>query len=208
MSELKRPKKIKTKAKINYWKWGFVVLAALVLGTTLFVYKQITTQSVQQKEVIAKTARTGKYTTINVQMNRKQLNGTINYYLKKQQQKNNIRYRFYVSDSAAIMVGTTQILGQSVSFSLYTTPRVTKDGNIVLLAKGVGIGSLSAPPSFILNYVKNHYKLSKGITIDAKKDRIGLNLNKFATAKGISIKAKTIDLKDNNFHFTLSIPLK
>ncbi|MDV7756895.1 YpmS family protein [Liquorilactobacillus mali] len=208
MSELKRPKKIKKKAKINYWKWAFVVLTALVLGTALFVYKQVTTQSVEQKEVTAKTAKTGKYTTINVEMNRKQLNGTINYYLKKQQQKNNIKYRFYVSDSAAIMVGTTQILGQNVSFSLYTTPKVTKDGNIVLLAKGVGIGSLNAPPSFILNYVKKHYKLNKGITIDAKHDKIGLNLNKFATARGISIKAKTINLKNNDFHFTLSIPLK
>lgn len=207
MSRLERPKKIKNKVKINYWKWAFVVLAAIILGTSLFVYKQVTTQSVQQKEVVKKTAKTGKYTTINVQMNRKQLNGTINYYLKKQQQ-NNIKYRFFVSKSVAIMMGTTQILGQSVSFSLYTTPKVTEDGNIVLLAKGVGIGSLNAPPSFILNYVKKNYKLNKGITIDTKNDRIGLNLNKFATAKGISIKAKKLDLKNNSFRFNLSIPLK
>lgn len=206
MSGLKRPKKEKN--LINYWKWAFIVLLAIILGSTLFIYKQITTQSEQQKEVIEKTSKLSSYTTIDVQMNRKQLNGTINYYLKKQQKNKNIKYRFFVGSSEAIMVGTTQILGQNVSFSLYTVPKVTTEGNIVLLAKGVSIGSLSTPSSFILNYVKNNYKLNNGITIDAKHDKIKLNLNHFATAKGISIKAKTIDLQNNKFHFTLAIPLK
>ncbi|KRL01214.1 YpmS family protein [Liquorilactobacillus capillatus] len=196
------------KKKINLWKWLCIVLVAFIAGTTLFIAKQVTMQSPGQKEVKQAVQRNqSDHTSIGVTMNKKQLNGTINYYLKQQQKDQQIKYRFYVGD-AAILMGTTKILGQSVSFSLYTEPTVTDNGNIRLRAKSVAIGSLSAPPSFILNYVKNNYKLGNGITINSKEKTITLNLSELTNKQRITVKAQKIDLKKDDFRFKVDVPLE
>ena len=205
---MKRSVNDKQRKKVNVWKWAFIVLAAFLVGFTLFIFKQATTQNTVQKDV-SSTAKSNSsnHTSVNVSMDKKQLNGTINYYLKQQQKGQKIKYRFYVGN-AAILMGTTKILGQNVSFSLYTTPTVTKDGNIRLYAKSVAIGSLNAPTSFILSYVKNNYSLGNGITINSKKETITLNLSKMTNKQKITVKAQKIDLKNDDFRFKVDIPLE
>lgn len=196
----------KQKKKINYWKWACIVLIAFLASFALFIFKQTTTQSPVQRNVSkAADEVTSNHTSIDVRMNKKQLNGTINYYLK-QQKGQKIKYRFYVGD-AAILMGTTKILGQNVSFSLYTEPTVTSEGNIRLHAKSVAIGSLSAPTSFILSYVRNNYSLGNGVTINSKKETITLNLSKLTNKQKITVKAQKIDLKKDDFRFKVDVPL-
>ncbi|KRM96328.1 hypothetical protein FC19_GL000615 [Liquorilactobacillus aquaticus DSM 21051] len=205
---MKRSVNDKQKKKVNIWKWAFIVLAAFLVGCTLFVFKQATKQNTVQRDVVTATKNSSSnHTSINVSMNKKQLNGTINYYLKQQQKGQKIKYRFYVGD-AAILMGTTKILGQNVSFSLYTMPTVTKDGNIRLHAESVAIGSLSAPTSFILNYVRNNYNLGSGITINSKQKTITLNLSKMTNKQKITVRAQKIDLKNDDFRFKVDVPLE
>ncbi|KRL04364.1 YpmS family protein [Liquorilactobacillus oeni] len=197
----------KEKKKMNYWKWAFVVLLALVLGTLLFLFHQATTTTSAQRQVAQQNFDNSKYTTINVRMNKEQLNAAINHYLVQQQKKKQIKYFFNVGNSVAL-VGTTKVLGQNVSFSLYTDPTVTSSGNILLHAKSVAIGSLSAPPSFILNYVKNNYNLGKWTTINSKSKTIRINLNDMSLKQGIRIRAQKIDLSKDDFRFQVDIPLE
>jgi uncharacterized protein YpmS len=208
-SRLKRSDRKKNKVikKHNYWKWAFIILLALMLGSSLFFVQQLTSQNVAEQQVSQATKSLGKHTSINVQMNKRQLNAAMNYYLKRQQRHKKVKYKFYV-DQAAILVGTTEILGQNVSFSLYTEPTVTSKGNILLHAKSVAIGTLSAPPKFILNYIQKNYQLGKWVTIDSQKETIRLNLSRIKGFHGITVKAQKIDLTNNIFRFKVNVPLK
>ncbi len=191
----------------NPWKIAFITLASLIIILFAYLMIKINQPSPSQKDFEAEsTQTTGKYADVTVAMNKKQLQAAINYYLKQNQKTNGVKYRVLL-DKSAIMMGTTKILGMNVSFTLYTKPTLDANGNIVFNAKTVAVGSLNAPASFILKYIRNNYDLGKWAKIDAKKAKITLNLNQLTKKQGVKIKGRSLNLNNNDIKFDLSIPL-
>ncbi|GBG94870.1 membrane protein [Ligilactobacillus salitolerans] len=196
-----KPKQVK-----NPWKLAFTILLALVIATLAFILFQVYTpnQAVQKKTATVANTPT---TEINVKMDKKQLGSVVNYYLNHQQKEsNNIKYKF-ILDKSAILIGTTKVLGEKISFTLYAQPTLNQDGNIVLKIKSVAIGSLNAPKKFVLNYVKNNFKTGQLVQITPSKSKITLNLNKLQTKQGIRLKGQQLDLARNDIRFKIMIPL-
>ncbi|WGN89180.1 YpmS family protein [Ligilactobacillus faecis] len=195
--------------KVNGWKWAFIVLLGAILGLTLFLWLKVTTPNQDQQALTNKEQKTTskKYADLNVAMNKEQLSAAVNYYLQQNQKQGSIKYRF-ILDNSAILMGTTKILGKNVSFTLYTQPKLDKEGNIQLKARSVAIGSLNAPPNFVLGYIKNNYDLGAWATIDAKKETITLDLDQLTKKQGIKIKGRSLDLSKNDLNFDVSFPLE
>lgn len=195
------------KKQSNPWKWAFAILLGLVLGFIVFVWFQVTTPSSDQKQIATQTTqKQGQYANVNVVLNKEQLSAAVNYYLQQNQKKGAIKYRF-VLDKSAILMGTTKILGKDVSFTLYATPQLDDSGNLELKTKSVAIGSLNAPPSFVLGYIKNNYDLGKWAKINASKATITLDLNQLTKKQGIKIQGEKFDLKQDDLQFKVAFPL-
>lgn len=195
------------KKQSDPWKWAFAILLGLVLGFIVFVWFQVTTPSSDQKQIATQTTqKQGQYANVNVVLNKEQLSAAVNYYLQQNQKKGVIKYRF-VLDKSAILMGTTKILGKDVSFTLYATPQLDDSGNLVLKTKSVAIGSLNAPPSFVLGYIKNNYDLGKWAKINASKATITLDLNQLTKKQGIKIQGEKFDLKQDDLQFKVAFPL-
>lgn len=193
--------------KQNPWKRAFAILLGLVLGFIVFVWFQVTTPSSDQKQIATQTTqKQGQYANVNVVLNKEQLSAAVNYYLQQNQKKGAIKYRF-VLDKSAILMGTTKILGKDVSFTLYATPQLDDSGNLELKTKSVAIGSLNAPPSFVLGYIKNNYDLGKWAKINASKATITLDLNQLTKKQGIKIQGEKFDLKQDDLQFKVAFPL-
>ena len=193
--------------KQNPWKWAFAILLGLVLGFIVFVWFQVTTPSSAQKQIATHTTqKQGQYANVNVVLNKAQLSAAVNYYLQQNQKKGAIKYRF-VLDKSAILMGTTKILGKDVSFTLYATPQLDDSGNLELKTKSVAIGSLNAPPSFVLGYIRNNYDLGKWAKINASKATITLDLNQLTKKQGIKIQGEKFDLKQDDLQFKVAFPL-
>ncbi len=200
-------KKVNNNQK-NPWKWAFTILVAFIIALGVFIVFEIFTpdKSAQQKTQSVK-APNAQTTALNVDMSKQQLSSVINSYLNHHENSsNNINYKF-ILDRSALLVGTTQIFGKKVSFTLYADPYVNKDGDISLKVKSVAIGSLNAPKEFTLTYVKNHFHTGKGVQIEPKKSKITIKLDQFQTQQGISVQATQFDLKQNNIKFKILIPL-
>lgn len=195
------------KKQSDPWKWAFAILLGLVLGFIVFVWFQVTTPSSDQKQIATQTTqKQGQYANVNVVLNKEQLSAAVNYYLQQNQKKGAIKYRF-VLDKSAILMGTTKILGKDVSFTLYATPQLDDSGNLVLKTKSVAIGSLNAPPSFVLGYIKNNYDLGKWAKINASKATITLDLNQLTKKQGVKIQGEKFDLKQDDLQFKVAFPL-
>lgn len=195
------------KKQADPWKWAFAILLGLVLGFIVFVWVQVTTPSSDQKQIATQTTqKQGQYANVNVVLNKEQLSAAVNYYLQQNQKKGAIKYRF-VLDRSAILMGTTKILGKDVSFTLYATPRLDDSGNLELKTKSVAIGSLNAPPSFVLGYIKNNYDLGKWAKINASKATITLDLNQLTKKQGIKIQGEKFDLNQDDLQFKVAFPL-
>lgn len=195
------------KKQADPWKWAFAILLGLVLGFIVFVWVQVTTPSSDQKQIATQTTqKQGQYANVNVVLNKEQLSAAVNYYLQQNQKKGAIKYRF-ILDRSAILMGTTKILGKDVSFTLYATPRLDDSGNLELKTKSVAIGSLNAPPSFVLGYIKNNYDLGKWAKINASKATITLDLNQLTKKQGIKIQGEKFDLNQDDLQFKVAFPL-
>lgn len=194
--------------KINYWKWAFIVLVGMLFIGGCYLRSEITNTPEKNKEIEKIiTPNQAKYSKINVSMDKKQMNATINYYLRKKLSNKKMKYRFLVTNKV-ILMGTTKILGQNVSFTLVNTPKITNDGNIELNVDTVSIGTLKVPKKYILSYIKKNYDLGEFAKISPNKKKIKIILNSFSNKKGIIIKAHKLDLQNDNLEVKVYIPMK
>lgn len=205
---MKRTDETSKKRSINPWKWAFTILLIAVLSFVVFITLKISIPSTaQQQEAKVEQVNTKKYSKVNVTMNEQNFSAAINYLLRNVEKGSGIKYRFILNKSAVLM-GTTSVLGKKITFSVYAKPKLNADGNIVLKIKSVGVGSLNAPPAFILSYIKKNYDLKGIVAINSAKKIITLRLDKLTAEDGLRIKANKMDLEQNQIDFSVLIPNK
>ncbi|MCS6156823.1 YpmS family protein [Lactiplantibacillus plantarum] len=198
------PKNPKTNGPINVWKWVAVVLIALIVGTGAYVGTQVLRSPSESTSLTA--ASNTDAASVPITMNRKQLNALASYYLNDLQKGQDMKYRFVVRPTGAYLLGTTQVLGQNVSFVITMQPSVIDNGNISLKATNLSVGTMSLPISFVINYINNNYKTPKWVKLNAKKKTIDLYLNKLVGKHDVRYSVDKLDLKNNQFKFEMHIP--
>ncbi|QAB27019.1 DUF2140 family protein [Lactiplantibacillus plantarum] len=198
------PKNPKTSGPINVWKWVAVVLIALIVGTGAYVGTQVLRSPSESTSLTA--ASNTDAASVPITMNRKQLNAFASYYLNNLQKGQDMKYRFVVRSTGAYLLGTTQVLGQNVSFVITMQPSVIDNGNISLKATNLSVGTMSLPISFVINYINNNYKTPKWVKLNAKKKTIDLYLNKLVGKHDVRYSVDKLDLKNNQFKFEMHIP--
>lgn len=190
---------------INVWKWAFLVLLALVLGSSIWLYTRIATPVNTIHET--QTEQTKKTVSFEVASNKEEINAVVAHALNEFIEDGDIRYEVVLNDEAEL-IGTFQVFGHDVHFYLYLTPYVTENGNVQLKATKLSIGDLDLPITSVMNFIKKQYKVPDWVQVDSKKQLILLNLDEYKLSNGLTISAKKIDLKNDDIRFELSLPLK
>lgn len=197
----------KTNKQINGWKWAFLLLFGLLLGTGIFLYSRVT--AVWEPETnLPAVVSTSKQTPIfTVDTHKKQINQIITHYLKDYQKKSKIKYEFYLEKNA-LLKGEAKVLGVPLNFYLYFDPYVLENGNIQLKTKSISIGKLGVPIPEVLSYVDKNYTFPKWVNINPKKKTITLRLDQLELTDGIQIKAEKMDLINDEITFALYLTKK
>lgn len=202
----KRSKKISTEVKRkNYWKWAFLILLGVVLGSSIFLGSRIfANREPDFAEVPAITQRQGE-PVLTINTNKEKVNQMISFFLSDYQKDQDIEYKFYL-ENEALLNGTFEVLGFPVNFYLYFDPYVMENGNVQLKARSLSIGTLSLPMKDVMNMIKRNYKLPDWIEINPNDLTIMLRLDQFRMQNGMYIQANKIDLVNNDIRFSLYLP--
>lgn len=199
----------KVKKPVNRWKIAFFLLIGILIGVSLFVYVRVS--AVREPQLEEQTKITAKQTTgdpvLQVQMNKKQMNELIDYSLQEFLSNSKMTYRFYL-ENQALLNGTFKVLGKDIQFYLYFDPFVLENGNIELQAKSLSIGTLSLPILEVMNFIKKSYDIPEWIEIHPKKKTIIVNLNKFQLQNGMYVRARKMNLIDDDIRLDLYLPNK
>ena len=191
------------KNKKTIWKWLFLALLAINLGTFAFISSRVFNvrdqQSVGQGSKPTETTEVAKITT-----DRNQLNQLINTYLQDFQ-TSEMSYKFYLSNSQAVLEASYQLFGQKIPLYIYFEPLALNDGSVALQVKNVSAGTLNLPTSAVLAYVKSSIKLPNFVEVLPTKDQVILHLPQLALADNLYLKANQLDLVSGNFTFNLMI---
>ncbi|MDG6110786.1 YpmS family protein [Lactococcus formosensis] len=191
------------KNKKTIWKWLFLALLAINLGTFAFISSRVFNvrdqQSLGQVSKLTETTEVAKITT-----DRSQLNQLINTYLQDFQ-TSEMSYKFYLSNSQAVLEASYQLFGQKIPLYIYFEPLALNDGSVALQVKNVSAGTLNLPTSAVLAYVKSSIKLPNFVEVLPTKDQVILHLPQLALADNLYLKANQLDLVSGNFTFNLMI---
>ena len=191
------------KNKKTIWKWLFLALLAINLGTFAFISSRVFNvrdqQSLGQVSKPTETTEVAKITT-----DRNQLNQLINTYLQDFQ-ISEMSYKFYLSNSQAVLEASYQLFGQKIPLYIYFEPLALNDGSVALQVKNVSAGTLNLPTSAVLAYVKSSIKLPNFVEVLPTKDQVILHSPQLALADNLYLKANQLDLVSGNFTFNLMI---
>lgn len=191
------------KKSFNGWKWAFfVLLAAIIIGGAVVVHKAAAPAPAPE---VSRPVRTTD-TSLTVALNRKQVNALSANYLNQFLKGERVKYHFIVGEKYATLIGDTKFMGVKIRFAINFIPQMTKEGNVLLKAKGLSVGQLNIPLKFVMGYIAKNYNIPKWVSIDAKNKTILLDLNRYSKHRSLKYSAEEINMEDGRFRFLITVP--
>lgn len=190
----KEPKK-----RTSIWKWLFLLLLALNLAFAAFAGVRVIMP--RDTAVFEQTQNTKDEKVAEITSTTSQLNTLINAYLSNYQTKT-LSYKFYISDQQAVLEASYQFMGTKIPLYVYFEPLALANGSISLSVKSISAGTLSLPPSTVLQMLKS-YHIPSFVEIKSKQSQVILHLDQFVLAHQFYFKTNQIDLVNGTFAFDL-----
>lgn len=180
--------------------------AFLTLLTILIVFVGLLSAKIfsapNETYKVSSTMEPKSQQVFTVNMDKRQANQMAEYYLKHTLNNGKAQYSFKLKKDA-VMSGQIAFLGSKIHFDLEMEPYAKTNGDVLLKAKRIKVGALSLPIKFVMNYAKNSFKIPDWVDVSSNDKTILLKFTKFTTKEGYSIRAKKIDLKNDQLVFNV-----
>ncbi|MCH4008300.1 YpmS family protein [Companilactobacillus sp.] len=187
--------------KRNYWMYAFLtLLTILIVFGGLLSAKIFSAPNETYK--VSSTMEPKSQQVFTVNMDKRQANQMAEYYLKHTLNNGKAQYSFKLKKDA-VMSGQIAFLGSKIHFDLEMEPYAKTNGDVLLKAKRIKVGALSLPIKFVMNYAKNSFKIPNWVDVNSNDKTILLKFTKFTTKEGYSLRAKKIDLKNDQLVFNV-----
>jgi len=192
--------------QINYWKWAFLTILAILL--LLGVYMYIMLQPIQTGEVNTEpTTVQDSELTFEMSSGKEDLTQLVNTYLDSETQNDFIGYTFNLNDQAELH-GQLNALGVPIQFSLHLEPEVLDNGNLLLHAEEISVGSLNLPISFVLSQIANQVEFPEFIEINSEENWVAVNLNEFQLENGTQFSVSEMNLSQDDIGINIHLPIE
>ncbi|MGF0081517.1 YpmS family protein [Limosilactobacillus reuteri] len=189
--------------KINWWKWAFFCLVALIVISCGVVLNKATAPT--PATTTSKAVKPSD-SSVTVELNKKQVNALAANYLNQFLKGQKIRYDFIVGDQYDTLTGNTKFLGAKVRFAINFIPERLDNGNVLLRAKGLSVGRLNIPIKFVMGYIAKNYNIPKWVTINPQKKTVLLDLNRYSKHRSLKYSAQEINMQEGRFKFLITVP--
>jgi uncharacterized protein YpmS len=189
----------------NKWKTGFFLILGLNLIIVIILLSLILIPA--DEKVKIQSVPDDKSVSFQVQSNKTDLNVLINQYIKKEAADSPIDYSVQLQDEVELY-GTLKFFSQEVDLKLTFVPEALENGDLVLKQKSISVGSLPLPVSYVLNFIKDNYKLPKGVEIQPNNKMIHVHMQQLKLKSDVKIKANKFDLVKDDIAFTIVVPVE
>lgn len=190
----------KNKWKVAFFSLLFVVIAVLI-SLVFIIFQPI------DKSEPLKTASNREAVPFNVQTNKADLTKLINYYLAKEGLNGPIHYEINIKDEVELY-GSLPVFNTNIQMKLTFTPEALDNGDLILKQKEISVGQLPLPVSYVMNFIKNKYKLPEWVDIQPEEEEIYAHLTKMNIANGLKVKVNQFDLEQDVIQFDLLLPVE
>ncbi|MGG3470150.1 YpmS family protein [Neobacillus pocheonensis] len=190
----------------NKWKIGFLLLLGINLVFAIIIVSLIVIPPDGNENGKVKTP-TEDYVSFHVNSNKGDLNRLINHYLKEEAADSPIDYRVLLGDEVELY-GILPFFSEEINLKLTFQPKALKNGDLVLKQKTMSIGRLNLPISYVLNFIRENYKLPNGVDIRPNEKLVYVHMQNLKLKSDLKIQVKKFNLKKDDIAFTILVPVK
>ena len=203
MTEQRRANKNTEKQGINWWKWVFIALVAILLFVVFQLFNAVQPVSINEpnQDVISYG---DEQMTVTATINRENTEQFMNTFLTATLAEQYSNYYVEVNEQLNIH-GDLEIFSFTVPFMLTFDPYVLENGNVQLRADAVQLSSFSLPVGAVMSLLGNQLEVPDFIAIDSDSQIIVLNLNELAEDYNVAVELLRIDLPEDEIEMNLKI---
>ncbi|KAB7708995.1 DUF2140 family protein [Bacillus aerolatus] len=187
------------------WKFAFLgllalnvlLVLALVIGLLLPIEEEPLPEASPQEEAVK----------FHVQSNKEDLNKVIKMFVEEQKANSLVDYNVYLRDQVELY-GDVAVFSERIDYKLTFEPEALENGNVVLRQKGIKVGKINLPVSYVLKAARDAYQFPDWVKIMPNDKIIYISLDKMELKSNLKVRAERIDLKKDDISFTLLLPVE
>lgn len=141
-----------------------------------------------------------------IQTDKKDLNKLINHYIEKEGLNGPVHYQVLLTDEVELF-GEMKVFSQTMQLKMTFEPTALENGDLLLKQRGVSLGNVKLPVSYILKLIRDAYKFPEWVIIQPNDKEIYVALHKMKLNGGINVKAESFNLVDDDIAMKMLVPV-
>lgn len=190
------------KQKVNGWKWAFITLVLILVGSIVylgFLMRPMTTDQIETEDVI----QTDEQVSLTTSLSKGDTEVIINEYLDSAIGEEFEAYEVVLSNDLEIH-GEMNIFNFNVPFKLFFSPYALENGNIQLRGEAVELANFSLPVSGVMSLLARQLDFPEFIAVDSNSQIIEIDLKNLMQGNSFDLVVNQIDLEQDIIQFNLS----
>ncbi|OLN23175.1 hypothetical protein BTO30_04170 [Domibacillus antri] len=188
-----------TKWKVAFFLLLFAVIAAAGILAAMLLLPSGAEKPVM-KEVEGETA-------FHVTSTKAELNKLVSYYLEKEAGSAPFDYDVYIGNEVELY-GSIPVFSTDIDYHMTFEPEALENGNIILRQKGLRVGLLEVPASYVLKTAENSGAFPDWVRAVPNEELIYVSLADMELDNGMRVKAESFNLEEDDIQFAVLLPEK
>lgn len=187
--------------------WKLAFLGLLALNVIIVLILVIGLFSPIKDEPLPKVDPAKEAVEFHVRSNKEDLNRVIKTFIEKEKEKSFVDYNVYLRDQVELY-GDIAVFSERIDYKLTFEPEALKNGNVILRQKGIKVGRINLPVSYVLKAARDAYQFPDWVKIMPNDELIYISLDKMKLESDLKVRADRIDLKNDDIRFTFQLPVE
>lgn len=190
---------------MNKWKIAFFLLAGAILSIVAILFYFVV-KPVEQVDIpSAKEEINGGVLT--VQTTTEEFEAIAKKYLKDEMKNASLPVELTVEDDIQIE-SEVAVFYTNIPITMHFEPIIDEDGNIHLKQTKMNVGRLNIPPETTLKLMRDSIEFPSWIVVRPNEAELFVDLSRLKIASGSRVRAKKLDLANNQIQLEIIVPTK
>jgi len=188
--------------KLGIWKILFVSLLIINIIFVLIIFYFINGSNMELPNY--SSVSEGEV-ALDIATNKESINKLINNVIRNNETEDTLKYSLILTDVVEFYT-IIPIFNQEIQLVMTFIPEALPNGDILLKQQSLQLGRMNLPVSYVLSFIQKQNMLPKWVLLNPEDKEVYLALSEIEIEQQLILKAKSIDLTEDELIFQLIMP--
>ena len=188
--------------KLGIWKILFVSLLIINIIFVLIIFYFINGSDMELPNY--SSVSEGEV-ALDIATNKESINKLINNVIRNNETEDTLKYSLILTEVVEFYT-IIPIFNQEIQLVMTFIPEALPNGDILLKQQSLQLGRMNLPVSYVLSFIQKQNMLPKWVLLNPEDKEVYLALSEIEIEQQLILKAKSIDLTEDELIFQLIMP--